>query len=347
MEGLLLRLSALDADAENAVRVIGFFDSLVARKVGLETLLRNASALAECPIGVHVPGQGVWLRADPRGEVCAAGRTPAGAAKREFDDGLRCWLERSGAALPLDEMLLERFAIAVALVLDRPRGALPELGDPALLELALADSAGEAERSRALHLMGLTPVAPIRVLALDPGGEAIPALDDVRSAALGAWRAVLLPGHDDPAGLVPAGVRAGIGPRVNAIDAPGSWRDARSALRFTDAASMPIVWAEGLGGLALLADKLGAADIAGVTDVAALDRLAAEPTGADLLAVLQAFCATGSVRKAATAVYRHHSTIATRMVHAEEVLGFALDSPHGRFRLHLALLLRRLRDSAP
>jgi DNA-binding PucR family transcriptional regulator len=35
-----------------------------------------------------------------------------------------------------------------------------------------------------------------------------------------------------------------------------------------------------------------------------------------------------------------------RLARAEAVLGFDVDSPAGRFRLHLALLLRRLRDNA-
>lgn len=99
-----------------------------------------------------------------------------------------------------------------------------------------------------------------------------------------------------------------------------------------------------LGGLAAIAARLRPEDIALVADVAALDRLAAEPHGDDVLAVLVAFCATGSTRKAAARVHRHHSTIAARLSHAERRLGFSFHAPGGRLRLDLALLLRHLRD---
>ncbi|TDC03051.1 PucR family transcriptional regulator, partial [Actinomadura bangladeshensis] len=58
MKGLLLRLSALDADAENAVRVISFFDGLIAAKVSPQTLVRETARLAECPAGLTDPATG-------------------------------------------------------------------------------------------------------------------------------------------------------------------------------------------------------------------------------------------------------------------------------------------------
>jgi hypothetical protein len=118
-------------------------------------------------------------------------------------------------------------------------------------------------------------------------------------------------------------------------------------LRFTAGSplSPAVVRFDELGGRALLAESLSGTDIAAVPDVALLDRLSAEPGGADLLAVLHAFCATDSVRKAAGLVFRHHSTVASRLATAERSLGFALDTPDGRFRLTLALQLRGLRMS--
>jgi DNA-binding PucR family transcriptional regulator len=44
-------------------------------------------------------------------------------------------------------------------------------------------------------------------------------------------------------------------------------------------------------------------------------------------------------------IHRHHSTIQARLEHARATLGFPLDTPEGRFRLYLALVLRRLRDN--
>jgi hypothetical protein len=329
MRGLLLRLSGLDADAESAVRVIGFFDRLITERAGLDTLVRSTSDLAGCPVGLHAPGQGLSLRADAGGAV-TAGPVPARAAVRALEGGVEVWIARAGTPAPLDDMLLERFAIAAAVLLDHSSVPLPELGDPALVELVLSDGAGTAERSRALHLLGIGATAPMRVLAAT--GEVAG-----RSVSLGDVRAVLSADVPDP-----AGGRLGVGPVLPALDAAKSWQAARIALRYTSD-SEPVVWWERLGGLALLAEQLDPAGIAALPDVRALDRLAAEP---DLIAALDALCATGSVRKAAVVSHRHHSTMTARFARAESMLGFELDSASGRFRLRLALMLRRLRDNA-
>jgi PucR-like helix-turn-helix protein len=338
MKGLLLRLSGLDADAENAVRVIGFFDRLITARAGLDALVRSTAELAGCLVGVHAPGQGLSLRAEPGADVTTPGPAPGGAATRLLEGGVVVWVARAGAPIPLDDMLLERFAIAAAILLEHSGVPRPELGDPALVELVLSADTGTAERSRALHLLGFGPAARLRVLA----GIGVDALGG-RSARLGSVRAVLV-AEEGPGLELPPGGRAGLGPELPAIDVARSWAAARTALRFTSAAE-PVVWWERLGSLAALDGKLGPADLAELADVRALDRLAAEPHGEDTLAALDALCATGSARKAAAVLHRHHSTMPARLARAEAVLGFDVDSPAGRFRLHLALMLRRLRDN--
>ncbi len=332
MKGLLLRLSGLDSDAENAVRVIGFFDRLITDRAGLDALVRTTAELAGCPVGLSAPAQGVELRGEP-GAAVTAGPAPVRARSRALEGGAEVWVARAGAPAPLDDMLLERFAIAAAVLLDHSSVPLPELGDPALVELVLSEGAGAAERSRALHLLGISATSRLRVLA---------ATGDVpgRSVRLGGVRAVLAVDPDVPD--VP-GTRIGVGPLVPAIEADRSWQAAAQALRYT-AATEPVVWWERLGGLALVAERVDRADIAALDDVRALDRLDAEQP--DTLAALDALCATGSVRKAAAVLHRHHSTMTARLARAEPVLGFEVDSAGGRFRLRLALLLRRLRDNA-
>ena len=71
MKGLLLRLSGLDADAESAVRVIGFFDALMTGKADLTTLLKSTAALAECPVG-RPPTDGGIRAVDTRQSAAAA-----------------------------------------------------------------------------------------------------------------------------------------------------------------------------------------------------------------------------------------------------------------------------------
>lgn len=350
MEGLLLRLSALDADAENAVRVIRFFDDLVARPVDLDTLVRSTAHLAACKVGVSAAKRGLTLQADRSGRVETGAAVLAPTAVRELDDGVRVWLARAGSPLPLDDILLERFAIAAAILLNHSRVPLPELGDPALVELALSDSAGHAERSRALHLLGVAPTTPIRALAVECeeikdlvaelGGRA----NGVRHAALGRLQALLIVDLAlDVEKHASDRVRIGVSDVLPAIEAPGAWRNARMALRFTASpVGGDVAWFERLGPVALLADRLAVDDIDQLADVVALDRLAAEPSGADTLALLTALCVSDSVRKAANAVHRHHSSVAARLRRAQSALGFPLDTPPGRFRLHLALVLRHL-----
>ena len=95
----------------------------------------------------------------------------------------------------------------------------------------------------------------------------------------------------------------------------------------------------------MLADRLSHNDLTNLADLAALDRLAAESSGGDILTVLDTLCATGSIRQTAAVLHRHHSTIPPRLCQAEKVLGFPPNTPAGRFRLQLALMLRRLRDN--
>lgn len=236
MKGLLLRLSGLDADAANAVRVIGFFDRLITARVGLETLVRSTAQLAECPVGVSAPGRGLTLRAEPGADAVVSGRVPGRAASRALEDATVVWVARDGTPSPLDDMLLERFAIATAVLLDHASVPLPALGDPALVELVLSDGVGTAERSRALHLLGLDPMGGLRVVA----GFGVDAIDG-RAAALGPARALLVIGAIPD---VPPGGLLGVGPRVPAIEAARSWQAARTALRFA-ADSEPIVWWSG------------------------------------------------------------------------------------------------------
>ena len=112
MRGLLLRLSALDADAESAVRLITFFDSLVEQEVKLEELLRSAAIVAGCAVGIQDLDGQFAARALPDG-TSDSERAGRGATFRKVAAGHHVWIGRSGeSSLALDELLLERLAIA-------------------------------------------------------------------------------------------------------------------------------------------------------------------------------------------------------------------------------------------
>lgn len=148
-----------------------------------------------------------------------------------------------------------------------------------------------------------------------------------RTAKIGRLHAVLAaPGATDLDGLVLDQGRIGVGPVVPGLDAPTAWHGARTALRLAVPGERhrdSIVHWDDLGAMSVLVDDLGPKDIEKVADVGALDQIASARGGADTLGILDALCLTDSVRRAAAAVYRHHSTAAAHIRHAETVLGFS------------------------
>jgi len=237
---------------------------------------------------------------------------------------------------PLDVVLLDRLAIAAATVLERYGSAHTTMADPALVELVISSDGDEAARARALRLLGFAADLPVRVAAvrsqlpLDRVGRAIcpgrPVLAGV---------GVILATTIDPARF-PPGARAGIG----AGDRPDrAWREARTALRFTDSRE-PVIRCDHLGALSLLTEIPGDA-VRANDDVAAIARLAGDP---DDLATLDAYCATGSVRQAAVLLNLHHRSVARRLEQIGKILGIELTQPTGLLRTRLALTARRLLD---
>jgi DNA-binding PucR family transcriptional regulator len=74
-------------------------------------------------------------------------------------------------------------------------------------------------------------------------------------------------------------------------------------------------------------------------DVTAIARIAGNPEDLDTLDV---YCATGSVRRAASLLHLHHSSVARRVEHIGKTLGIELTEPAGLSRASLALAARRL-----
>jgi DNA-binding PucR family transcriptional regulator len=144
---------------------------------------------------------------------------------------------------------------------------------------------------------------------------------------------VLLATTIDPARF-PAGIRAGIG----ATESPDrSWQQARTALRFTTA-HQPVIHHDNLGALALLA-QIPQDATRNNADVTAIALIADNPEG---LETLDAYCATGSLRRAADLLHLHHSSIARRLEQIGKTLGTDLTEPTGLTRARLALTAWRL-----
>lgn len=321
MHDLAQRLAAVDPQASTAVRVISHFDTLIASRAGLQSIVRGAATLAGCPARLTDPARRLTVRVLADG-VAAPPETdpdPAWPSTPVTADGADLWLETTTPTGTVEAVVLERAAAAAQTVLERTRSSRHD--DPASVELLLDADATEADRLIAARRLGLP--AQARVVALAGG--------DVRVVAGDA--------------AVPAGRRAGVGPCVPVSQLPESGRLARLALRLTaegteDDPGPRLVHADGLGALGVL---IHAADSQQqqppIPDVGALEHAAAAAPW--VLATLDAVAGAASLRDAARALRLHHSTLQDRLTHAQALLGWDVRHPQGKLRLQLALALRR------
>ncbi|WP_129842997.1 helix-turn-helix domain-containing protein [Streptomyces sp. RFCAC02] len=341
MEALAVRLSHLDAQAGGAIRVVMFYDTLMRRRVDLPALARASAGLAGCVAGIRLHGTGRTVRFSPGGGAATAPPGDAsGTAPVTLDDEEigTAWLERPGRPDPLDEVLLARFAIAVAAVVERYGPARTTMADPALVELVISADSDEAARARALRLLGFAPDLPVRVAAvrsrvpLDRIAGLICPARPVKAAPIADTGVILATTVD--AARFPAGTRAGIS---HAHSPDLAWQQARTALRFTGP-GRPVVQHDELGALALLAEIPPDASRENA-DVQGVARVAGSP---DDLETLDAYCATGSLRRAAETLHLHHSSVARRVEQIGRTLGLDLASPTGLTRARIALTAWRL-----
>ncbi|MGQ4510766.1 helix-turn-helix domain-containing protein [Streptomyces sp. DW26H14] len=339
MQELYTMVAGIDASAGAALRVIAFFDRLVAERAGLESLVRGAALLSGSPARLVDAERGIRIRVgtDGRRADGDGGPTrPAWAHAPVAPDGAAVlWLESGDVRDGVRSMVLERAAAAIGLVLDRTRGRTPDSArdGAALVEVLFDALAPEPERLRTAALLGLRDGVPARAIAVWGGAgkvEAAPATDG--EAPRGGER------------------REGVGPAVPLAELPRSWAAARTALRFTaegtDRDPGPrSVFAEELGsGLTLLADAIGRQTPRG-TDVREMERLLGAASWAP--ATVHAAATFPSLRAAADALHVHHSTLQARVAQLERLLGRSVRDPQGRLRLQLALAMWRLHRQPP
>lgn len=351
MQGLLMRLSSLDDRAENAMRVIGFFDALIEQRSDLQTVLSQAGRFAECSVGIAEPGATLSMVGTRTG-VLEQGTVPDDAMARVLSSGHTVWIARSGQqAFPLDEVVLERFGLACIAASGSSMPLDLHLGDPALLELILGRLASSADRSRAIQLLGITPSTPVTMLAVHGDlGVAARVVAHLRPRAwtriaqigdLTAIATTTQPARDLG---VPREIRVGVSLAVPAVEARRAWQGAINGLRL--AADTPagenVVFQADLGPYELLAAKLRAEDIADVGDVQALERLDETPAGRNALQTVEVLLRAGSLREAARQLHLHHNSVAARVSRAEAELDYSITTPLGMTRVTLALALRRL-----
>ena len=322
MQELMGRVTALDPSVSESLKVIAYFDALVAGGVNLETLVRGAAALTGTVAALETPSGA--LRVD------ASGRRVSGDAEPgpdpswttvAVDDTARVWLERGGETHANDAMVLERLALAVALVRARrlvaPDDSMQTILDPSR---STSDRASAATRLR-------VDAARVRAVAT-AADTALPGASALVATAHGVVRAGIVAGDAVIA-------RGGLGRIGSALDLPSSWRSALLAYRLTDDAE-PVVDAEAFGVLldAVLAAEQDGGEHPDVRRLRALD-----PHSRSVLHVMTR---AESIRSAAAALGMHHSTLQTRHEAFTRELGYDPRSAVGRARYEVANMLSRL-----
>ena len=377
MHQLVGRLTALDPEASESLKVIAYFDALVDGHANVEVLLRGAAVLSGCAAGFAISG--LTRRVDASGRPSAIDSASAATPwpRHALGPDGHVWIERDGAAHANDDMILERLAIAVAITQER---STPVIAQRRAVETVLDESAAVADRLAAAALLRLDPARRFEVSALPATDDAPTGYQTVLVTRAGVVRAVIRPaGHPadtrqptdtsqpadtrqptdtshptdtrhpaDTAGSQPApgarvgahtvARRVGVGFAVMPGELDRSWHSALLALRMTGPRE-PILRADGLGALLMLAE---AADDRAHEhpDVTALK--AVMTSSASAREVIEAVAATESARAAARELGLHHSTVQARLAELSLQVGFDVRTPAGRTRLGLALRLCHL-----
>ncbi|MUM16439.1 PucR family transcriptional regulator [Mycobacterium sp. CBMA271] len=326
---------ALNADL--VFTILSHFDRLDVADA--EAAVRSAADLAGCPVGLQWSEGG-----DPQ-----------------------VWLQREGPAQPTDELLLHRLHhVLRRSVPVQTSAATLHMDDPALIEVVLSSESTPEDRMRAVRLLGLDDTRELRVLAISAPagarqllGKALPG-QVIRSATIGRVGALLCQTAGDTStlsdhlnavivGEFPASPRSthgpwvGIGSSVAVIDAPASWGQAQRALRFASSTGFGrrAIAYERLSLLEVLAD-IPPDRVRQIGDVVRINEIAATAGGAVEVDTLEALCQYGTLRRTATELHLHHSTVAARIQHVEQLMGWDLDDPIDRFLATFVLMLRRI-----
>lgn len=319
MRELVGRLTALDEGASESLKVIAFFDELVAGGVGVESLLRGAAFLAGTVAGAEVRGSVIRCSAGIRESGPGADR----ALERVTASG-SVWLERVGPLHANDEMVLERLGFAIDVFETRRTRAGEDV-----VAVAIDPQHSIEDRVAALSRLRLSGESLARLVVVPATVHVRAAPSAVHPTAHGLVRVVI-----ETTSAVQV-ERAGYGPRVRADELPSTVELAGAALRLTDDAN-PLVDAVDLGSLlpiALDAVRSGASD----SDVHRIEHLRdGDRRIADALA------AHDSLRSAAAALGLHHSTVQARHDALTRTLGWDVRTPFGRTRYTVARICLRL-----
>ncbi|MGV9870145.1 helix-turn-helix domain-containing protein [Rhodococcus koreensis] len=248
----------------------------------------------------------------------------------------KVWVERPGASLPLDEMLLDRMALTAAIIL-QPRRVLTDAEQTRNLlfpmdELAVLTSCAA---------LRIEPSTTVRVVVYTTGdgrrlpmsrerspGRSIEIEVDGECLILVADSFVSTPEFVSES--VTRSVHVGISLAAAASDVNrlvGTARFARSQASGLE----PIMKADDLGALNLLAPGHNVPYNA-IPDIVRAAELCGSEQGLELLATLRVYLRSGTLRSAANRMHLHHSTVAHRLTRLSHHVGFGVDVAENRAR---------------
>jgi len=348
-----------EVDAQTVLRVVSAFEDLAEGCASLADLASSVASWAGCPAGLSGPGGLVFAHRDPAGRRVSGGE-PEMTTSREVWSGdalvARIWIERCSADRPLEALVLDRGARAAHQIIERISQSSAEASRDASWVAILIDAdASPDQRARACAHLGYGANQPIRIAVSRGPAEGARAWTrgarSVQSWGVGQSRMelhgdeaiVVMPATAQAEALAPTTEQArwGVGPAQPALEAPRSYRWAREALRFAHGPGAPsIAHFDQLGSLVALAGV--DADLMDIPDRAALAELAGTETGMNAILTAEVLMRTGSQRDAAACMNLHHSTVAHRVGHVEQALGYGLGEHSNWFRAQLAIHLWRL-----
>ncbi|WP_029260830.1 MULTISPECIES: hypothetical protein [unclassified Microbacterium] len=329
MQDLLGRLTALDPDASETLKVVSYFDALVARSVGVESMLRGAAVLSGATVGQRDGRHIVRVRADGV-RIDPVEPSPSWPVRESGPDAV-AWIEREGDAHSNDAMILERLSLALGIIRARRT-----VGPESAVELAISSYAGAEERAAALPRLRLS-AGMLRLVASPPEPAPLPTHPSaVVATRHGLTRATIIDAQTDVREVWPdtAALRLGVGLAGPGDQLPQSWASALVAVRLTSPGE-PVVDAADLGALLLVADAAESSPLH--PDAAALAALDARSRE-----LLDAVAEEQSVRAAATRLGRHHSSVQERLTVLVETLGYDPRTSRGHARYVLARMLLTL-----
>jgi hypothetical protein len=358
VEGILRRLSAEGSEAENAIRVIAFFDRLVETRAGLEELIRSSARLVSAPAGFASETLDKSWAFDARGRPLDS-EVPHDAFARSVVTDSRTagivWVQSFSKNAALGDLIIERMGLAASIILGRAISTAVS-PDTSPLGQLLAREIAAQDRANSAWSLGFRVDWTVRVLvAATEGGLSVvdsaiqswaksrdikcskAQIDDRFIVALiqdvGNFAVTTYPNWS---------FLSALGSRVSVLEAYESLETARQAIYLTSADLGPkFVDYENLGPLVHIA-ALSPTVAKNTNFVEQLTFLSQSEVGRGELIALDTFCRFHSLRAASAQMNLHHSSLAHRLKNAEKKLNIDLSDSQTFLAVSVALQLFRI-----